>query len=270
MKERQSIRRVREGIWGESLDDEVAVEAPLEIAVQGQTVSVTMRTPGRDRELAAGWLASEGIVRRPEEIVEIVLSPGSESSVAGRADVILRDPTGFDVEMHRRNVLTNASCGICGVVTLESVLRKFPKPDLSFRIDARVAQGLGEKLKRNQPLFRATGGVHACALVDSAGELGAVFEDVGRHNAFDKLLGDRFLDGKVPVQDKAALLSGRVSMEMVQKALSAGVQMILAVGAPTSFAVNLAKEAGMTLIAFLHDGGFNVYCGEQRLRTPAT
>lgn len=245
--------------------DELAIEEPLEICVEGQPVAVAMRTPGHDRELAAGWLVSEGIIRRADDIVEIVARPGEDPTRGAMVDVMLRDPGGFDVAKHRRNVLTNASCGLCGAASIEQVLREFPKIESSLRINAGILHGLPAALHSNQPAFQRTGGIHACALFDATGALISLREDVGRHNALDKLTGWALLESRLPLTESILLLSGRVSFEMIQKAVAAGIPIVAAIGAPSSLAAELARGCDLTLVAFLREHTFNVYWGAGRL-----
>lgn len=243
--------------------DEVTEEAPLEIRVEGQALAVAMRTPGHDRELAAGWLLSEGIIANADDLTEIVAQPGEHAAMV---DTMLRDPAAFDAHKHRRAVLSNSSCGLCGVATVAQVMKDFRAIQSSLNIAASVLHTLPSRLSQNQPVFRRTGGLHACALFSTAGELIAIREDVGRHNALDKLLGWALL-GRVPLAEHVLMLSGRVSFEMAQKALAAGIAIIAAIGAPSSLAVELARESGQTLVAFLKDRSFNCYTGRERIGT---
>jgi FdhD protein len=245
--------------------DEVAIEEPLEIRVEGELLAIAMRTPGHDHELAAGWLLSEGLITRKDDIAETVSRPG-EDPRAAMIDVMLRDPSAFDAAKHRRAVLSNASCGLCGAASIEQVLRQFPKIDSAVLISASVLLQLPERLLESQAAFRRTGGLHACGLFDSHGALLALREDVGRHNALDKLLGWALLEGHLPLSERILLLSGRVSFEMMQKALAGGIPLIAAIGAPSSLAVAVARESRQTLVAFLRGGAFNVYAGEKRIR----
>lgn len=241
--------------------DEVTEESPLEIRVEGQPLAVAMRTPGHDRELAAGWLLSEGIIANADDLTAIVAQPGEKAAMV---DAMLRDPSAFDAHKHRRAVLSNSSCGLCGVATVAQVLRDFPKIRSSTRITAAVLHTLPSQLSQNQPVFRRTGGLHACALFSTAGDLLAIREDVGRHNALDKLLGWALLQ-RVPLGEHILMLSGRVSFEMAQKALAAGLAIIAAIGAPSSLAVDLARESGQTLVAFLKEHSFNCYTEPERI-----
>jgi FdhD protein len=256
------ILRFENGAPIGSRPDEVSEESPLEIRVEGEPLSVAMRTPGHDRELAAGWLLSEGIVASSADIADIVAQPGERSSMV---DVMLRSPSAFDAAKHKRAVLSNSSCGLCGVATVAQVMRDFPRIESTATISAATLHRLPARLGENQPGFQRTGGLHACALFSEAGELLALREDVGRHNALDKLLGWALLSGR-DVSECVLMLSGRVSFEMAQKALAARIAIIAAIGAPTSLAVELARASGQTLAAFLKERTFNCYCGAQRIR----
>jgi FdhD protein len=253
------ITRYEAGASLGSRADVVAVEEPLEICVEGQTVAVAMRTPGQDRELVAGWLLTEGIITGAADIADLVAQPGEDPARGSRVDALLRDPGKFDVTRHRRNVLTNASCGVCGAASVAQVLRAFPKIDTPFVLDPALLPLLPARLLEHQAVFQRTGGLHACALFDRAGQLLALREDVGRHNALDKLLGWALLAGRLPLSDALLFLSGRVSFEMVQKSLAARLPAIVAIGAPSSLAVELARASGQTLAAFLRGTAFNVY-----------
>ncbi len=255
------ILRFENGLPTGTRPDEVTEEAPLEIRVEGQPLAVAMRTPGHDRELAAGWLLSEGIIASADDLTAIVAQPGEKAAMV---DAMLRDPSAFDAHKHRRAVLSNSSCGLCGVATVAQVLRDFPKIRSSAKITASVLHSLPSQLSQNQPVFRRTGGLHACALFSTAGDLVAIREDVGRHNALDKLLGWALLE-RVSLEGHVLMLSGRVSFEMAQKALAAGIAIIAAIGAPSSLAVDLARESGQTLVAFLKQQSFNCYTGPERI-----
>ena len=237
--------------------DEVSEEAPLELRVEGQPLAVAMRTPGHDRELAAGWLLSEGIIASADDLTDLI-------EHSAMVDAMLRSPAAFSAAQHKRAVLSNSSCGLCGVATVGQVLRDFPPITSSLKVTASVVHTLPAKLGENQLVFRRTGGLHACALFSTDGKLLAIREDVGRHNALDKLLGWALL-ARVPVADCVLMLSGRVSFEMAQKALAAGIAIIAAIGAPSSLAVELSTASRQTLIAFLKARSFNCYCGEERI-----
>ncbi|MEI6083484.1 MAG: formate dehydrogenase accessory sulfurtransferase FdhD [Verrucomicrobiota bacterium] len=238
--------------------DTVAVEEPLEIRVAGHSLAVTMRTPGSDFELAAGFLLSEGIVQHREDIrrISYCAHPQNYNVV----NVVLNrtfDPTRFS-----RNVYTTSSCGICGKASLAMVRANLVgvSPLRPYRPEATLLHSLPAKLHQAQPVFARTGGLHAAALFDKTGKLLLLKEDVGRHNALDKLVGAQLLAGKLPAHDTVVLMSGRASFELVQKAVMAGIPALAAIGAPSSLAIELAKEFGMNLIGFLRDERFNEYC----------
>jgi FdhD protein len=260
------IHRFTDGSRPGPCADEVAIEEPLEIRIEGAPVAVAMRTPGQDDELAAGWLLSEGIANSAGDIAEIVLKPGGDGQRAAMVDVMLRDPSRFDAARHRRSLVTNASCGLCGAATVDQVLRDFLPVRSPFRIAANLLSEMPAQLSAQQSAFRRTGGLHACGLFDAAGKLLDLREDVGRHNALDKLLGRALLDGLLPLSQHVIFLSGRVSLEMMQKALAAGVPVVAAIGAPSSLAIELAVKSGQALAAFIRSGTMNVYAGIERLR----
>ena len=247
--------------------DRVTVEEPLEIRVGGQTLAVTMRTPGHDFELAAGFLVAEGVVSRAEEILRIehcreVRSPEEEGNV-----VIVRTsaPAAGALDRARRLTLTTSSCGLCGKGSIEAVRGSFPRIPDGVALDPAVLAALPDRLRREQAAFRETGGLHAAGIFSLTGEPKVVREDVGRHNAVDKAIGALFLSGEVPLRESVLLVSGRASFEIVQKALAAGIPIVAAVSAPSSLAVDLARDSGMTLVGFLRGAQFNVYSGADRL-----
>jgi FdhD protein len=252
-------------------EDRVTVEEPLEIRVGAQTLAVTMRTPGHDFDLAAGWLVTEGIVKEPEDIVRLehcreVRSPEEEGNV-----VIVRAtaPAGDALDRARRILLTSSSCGLCGKGSIESVRGRFPPVASPARISAEVLRGLPEKLRGAQASFAETGGLHAAGVFDLQGALLASREDIGRHNAVDKVIGHLFRQGRLPLSETVLLVSGRASFEIVQKAVAAGIPIVAAVSAPSSLAIDLARESRVALVGFLRDGGFNLYSEEERLALPA-
>lgn len=262
------------------VEDLLAVEEPLEIRLsyrgkQGvlasRGISITMRTPGADEELAAGFLATEGIVSSYEDIEEISIGSGEDNSGLGLAPniarVALRKGVDVDFEQLSRHVFTSSSCGVCGKATLEALSARGLKriEEDGFCMTSDVLRLMPGKLLKLQRTFARTGGLHATALVDPSGEIIDVAEDVGRHNAMDKLLGRRFLAGEWPLSKHLILVSGRASFELVQKALLAGVPVLAAVGAPSSLAVELADNFGMTLAGFLSDKRFNLYCRPERI-----
>jgi FdhD protein len=256
--------------------DLLAVEEPLEILLgtysQGRrlekTLSITMRTPGHDRELAAGFLYTEGIVLRPQDIEGVFPSRNSEGDLHNGIRVDLRPGVEFDDTRLDRHFYTTSSCGVCGKASLQT-LRVHPSRKILAdrpRVDSRVIEGLGPTLRAGQKVFRQTGGLHAAGLFDSGGNLLSLREDVGRHNAVDKLIGREVLGGRLPLEDRLMMVSGRTSFEILQKAVMAGIAMVVAVSAPSSLAAELARDFGMTLVGFVRPGRFNVYAHGERIR----
>jgi FdhD protein len=228
--------------------DVVAVEEPLEIRVNGSPVAVTMRTPGHDEELALGFCLSEGI--RPERAAL------PADLAANTVDV---DAPGFDPERLRRSFYVSSSCGVCGKGALESVAVEAPPVESELRLPAALLTSLPDRLREAQGAFAATGGLHATGLFDQDGALLCVREDVGRHNALDKVLGWALSEGRVPLAECVLCLSGRIAFELVQKAAVAGCPVVVAVGAPSSLAVELAADRRITLCGFTRNGRMNVY-----------
>ncbi len=245
--------------------DEVAVEEPLEIRVEGHSVAVVMRTPGHDRELAAGFALTEGLIRESSEIFEITSCLTTANPPDNVVNIALRDPARFDQSRLSRHVFTSSSCGICGKATIEAALQQFAPIVSSARVAAKTLLQLPTKLVIAQETFQRTGGLHACALFDLQGELLLLREDVGRHNALDKLIGHELLARRLPLGNHLLLLSGRVSFEMTQKAMAAGIAIIAALSAPSSLAVDFARAHHQTLIGFLRGETMNVYAGPERL-----
>ncbi len=258
--------------------DLIAVEEPLEIRLAyhgaaGRTLlplSVTMRTPGHDVDLAAGFLFTEGIIRRFDDVDTIRHTgpTGGKQRNRNVVTVALRRGVTFDAGRLRRHFYTTSSCGVCGKTSLEA-LELAASPALPAdrpALTAAVVHRLPETLRAAQAVFERTGGLHAAALLDAEGRLLCTREDVGRHNALDKLVGAQLREGRLPLHDHLVLLSGRASFELAQKALMAEVPVLAAVGAPSSLAVELARRFGMTLLGFVRDGRFNVYSGAHRLR----
>lgn len=272
---RVSTYRVR-GEDRADTDDLVATEEPMEIRVyyykdgvqQKTSLSVTMRTPGNDFELAAGFMFTEGIVHSREEIERISYCvDGAEEQQYNIVNVYLSGEISFDPSKLQRHFYTSSSCGVCGKGSLD-VLRVSGCPVIRqegpFVTDS-VIKELPGKLRRAQNIFSKTGGLHAAALFDEKGSLVELREDVGRHNAVDKLIGSKLLAGKVPLSKYVLQVSGRTSFEILQKALVAGIPVVSAVGAPSSLAVGLASDFGMTLIGFVSEKGFNIYTGRSRI-----
>ena len=263
---------------GPARDDAVAVEEPLEIRVGGRGVAVTMRTPGHDRELAAGFLLTEGVIRTADELLDVYacrdLPHGQEGNVV-EAVLSAAAKVRFDPARLTRHVFTASSCGLCGKATIEALACGLPPLSAAGGVGEAgrfAAAGLGawpDRLRAAQPGFDATGGLHAAARFSGRGELVAVREDVGRHNALDKLLGAALWAGETPLADAGVLVSGRLSFELVQKCWAAGVPLLAGIGAPSSLAVELAQAAGMTLVGFLRADRANVYAGAERLTNDA-
>jgi FdhD protein len=271
---RAAIQRFESGRPTAEEDDAVAVEEPLEIRIgrvedgtlRHQPISITMRTPGDDFELAAGFLFTEGILTSNTQVREILhCGKGKGATNTLRVDLV----AGVDVDMKRleRNFYTTSSCGVCGKTSLEALATgAHPvSPPAGFTVDARLIDELPERLQAQQHVFRSTGGLHASALFSRTGELLGLREDVGRHNALDKLIGSRFLAGTLPASDTILFLSGRASFELLQKAVMAGIPVVCAVGAPSSLAIDAAREFGVTLLGFVRGQRFNVYAGRERL-----
>ena len=266
-----------EGDGARPAEDVLAVEEPLEIRIRvGQgadaprrTIAVTMRTPGHDDELAAGFLFTEGIVRDAGDVERVVPCglPGADGVTRNVVRVELRAGTPLDLARLERHFYTTSSCGVCGKTSIDAVrtVTRFPLPAATPVVDPAVVHALPAALGRAQRVFATTGGLHASALFDKTGALLALREDVGRHNALDKLIGAALLAGRLPLHDRILLVSGRASFELVQKAAMAGIPVVAAVGAPSSLAVQLAAEAGMTLLGFVRDGRFNAYTHAGRL-----
>jgi FdhD protein len=234
--------------------DVVAVEEPLEIRIGGEPVAVTMRTPGHDEELALGFCLTEGL--------EPVSARAPDDLAANTVDV---DAPGFDPDRLRRSFYTSSSCGVCGKGAIEAVEVGAPRVESRLEIPFALAASLPERLLEAQRAFAATGGLHATGLFDAEGELLCVREDVGRHNALDKAIGWAFLEGRLPLSANVLCVSGRLSFELVQKAAVAGCPVLVAVGAPSSLAVELAADRGLTLCGWTRDGRTTVYSGSWRI-----
>jgi FdhD protein len=224
-----------------------------------------MRTPGHDRELAAGFVLTEGIVREAREIFEITSCPTTERPTENVVNVALADPARFDAAKLSRHVFSSSSCGICGKATIEAAMQQFLPIETAPTIDSQAILQLPGKLAAAQETFQRTGGLHACALFDTSGKLLLLREDVGRHNALDKLIGHQLLAKRLPLGNCILLLSGRVSFEMTQKALAAGISIIAAISAPTSLAIEFARAGNQTLIGFLRGETMNIYSGAERI-----
>jgi FdhD protein len=277
------------GLNSHHAEDALAVEEPFEIqlahgplnARSVKSISVTMRTPGHDFDLAAGFLMTEGVVRDPNDIDQIVYAAGSINEVPEASPEqsslpyqpernVVRVELAPDVVVSlanlERNFYTTSSCGICGKASLLALQTVCPpRRQNTFNIDSEILYRLPDRLREAQSLFNRTGGIHGAALFNAAGDLLAAREDVGRHNAVDKLLGAEFVADRTPLRNALLLLSGRASFELLQKALMGGVPMVVAVGAPSSLAVQVAKDFDITLIGFLRDNHFNIYHGAEHI-----
>ncbi|MFC5719329.1 formate dehydrogenase accessory sulfurtransferase FdhD [Streptomyces gamaensis] len=268
---RRRVIRIRDGAAGARPDTLVA-EEPMEIRLDGRPLAVTMRTPGDDFALAAGFLVSEGVLADAGELANIVYCAGATEDGGNTYNVVdVRLAPGVPVPdiTLERNVYTTSSCGLCGKASLDAVrttarhaVSDGPVP---LRLTPRLLAGLPQRLRAAQRVFDRTGGLHAAALFSADGELLDVREDVGRHNAVDKLVGRALQQGRLPLAGAILLVSGRASFELVQKAVMAGIPVLAAVSAPSSLAVELAEEAGMTLVGFLRGSSMNVYAGDHRI-----
>jgi len=273
-KTKTRVRVFEEG-HARTRPDSLATEEPMEIRlVSGdfkRTVAVTMRTPGADFELAAGFLYGEGIVSSPDDILKMSYCVSADLDVEQQYNIVnveLRGGRDYDLSPLERHFYTTSACGVCGKASLEQLeLRGCPVIGPGPEMAAQKIYSLPEKLREAQGLFEATGGLHAAALFDAEGNLVALKEDVGRHNATDKLVGWALLEGRLPLSDHIVMVSGRSSFEILQKCLTAGVPVVCAISAPSSLAVDVARQFGMTLVGFLRGNRFNAYSGYERIRT---
>lgn len=264
-----SLRRMRHGAGAAGADDRVAVEEPLEIRVNGAPFAVVMRTPGQDLPLAAGFLLAEDVIREKDEIAAIERC--DETDAAARGNTVNVTVTADAAERvaarlaDRRHVVMTAACGLCGRRTIESLRTRIARVDGAWTIAAEVVYGLPDTLRNAQTAFDATGGLHAAALCDLDGRVWLVAEDIGRHNAVDKIVGRALLEGRLPLDRSLLVVSGRASFELIQKALLGGVPLVAGVSAPSSLAVDLAAETGITLCGFVRGHSMNVYTHPGRI-----
>ncbi|MFD8567514.1 formate dehydrogenase accessory sulfurtransferase FdhD [Streptomyces sp. NPDC057694] len=274
--ERRKVIRIRGGQVS-SRPDTLVAEEPLEIRLNGKPLAITMRTPGDDFALAAGFLVSEGVLAGADDLQNIVYCAGATQDGSNTYNVVdVRTAPGIvlpDITLER-NVYTTSSCGLCGKASLDAVrtTARFPIADTPpVRLTPELLTSLPDRLREAQRVFDRTGGLHAAALFDEEGTLVDIREDVGRHNAVDKLVGRALQSGDLPLSRSILMVSGRASFELAQKAVMAGIPVLAAVSAPSSLAVDLAAETGLTLIGFLRGANMNVYAGEHRLdlRVPA-
>jgi FdhD protein len=254
-----------------ALEDEVAIEEPIEIRVGGTPVSITMRTPGDDFELAAGFLFTERILSGPDDVAGIAYGQGQDKKPSANVvDVTLRDGKKVDLARLQRHFYAASSCGVCGKASICAVrVKGMRRPAGEIRVSPALLAGLPGILRDSQAVFDRTGGLHAAALFDDRGTLLDVREDVGRHNAVDKVIGRALLDGRLPLSQRILFVSGRGAFEIVQKALVAGLPVVASVSAPSSLAVALAREYGLTLIGFIRGQRFVVYSGNERVAHPS-
>jgi len=266
------VRKWSGGAWSEA-PDAVVTEEPLQLMLDGVELSVVMRTPGEDVELAAGLMFAEGIVRSREEIKSVRISAESgetdtripvEASIVESNQVDVR-LSGAPRRRPERSMLSSSACGVCGAVMIDDLKRDLAVLPRGPAVDPALLPSLVERLRSGQGVFERTGGLHAAGLFDASGQLICMREDVGRHNAVDKVVGRMLLDGRLPARDGVLVVSGRAGYEIVQKSISAGIPVLAAVGAPSSLAVALAREFNQTLVGFLRGERFNAYSAAERL-----
>ena len=266
------VKRWTAGAWSES-PDAVVMEEPLQLLLDGQPLSVVMRTPGNDIELTLGLLFAEGVIRSAKDVKAVRISAeAGESESAIDVDASIVESNVIDVQLvgqpgrrPERSMLASSACGVCGAVMIEDLRRGLSPLGEGPRVQASVLPGLVDVLRAGQGVFERTGGLHAAGLFSAEGSLLCVREDVGRHNALDKVAGRRLLDGKLPASESVLVVSGRTGYESVQKSITAGIPVLAAVGAPSSLAVALAREFNQTLVGFLRGERFNVYSAPERL-----
>ncbi|TLD69635.1 formate dehydrogenase accessory sulfurtransferase FdhD [Phragmitibacter flavus] len=249
--------------------DWVATEEPLELRLEGRALAVIMRTPGHDEDLAAGFLLTEGIIKKSTDLFELSVCPSNAEgeSKGNVVEALLSNNTSINWDNLTRHVFTSSSCGLCGKATIDSIFQIFPPVTADWQIPASIIRNLPDKLRQAQDTFTQTGGLHASALFDLEGNLIVLREDVGRHNALDKVLGHALRHNLLPLNNHLLMVSGRVSFEIIQKALAANIPLIAAVSAPSSLAVEFAQSAHQTLIGFLRGNKMNIYTHPQRIQS---
>jgi FdhD protein len=266
------VARWRSGDWRDDRD-QVAAEEPLQLSLDGKPLSIVMRTPGNDLELALGLLWAEGVIHSLDDVTRVRISAeageneprvslANDLVESNQVDLYLRSSAGRRPE---RSFLASSACGVCGATTVESLALDFPHLPPGPTVGAATLPGLSDRLREQQRIFESTGGLHAAGLFDEHGELQLLREDIGRHNAVDKIVGRSLLDGRLPLARAVLAVSGRAGYEVVQKAIAAGIPILAAVGAPSSLAVATAERFGMTLVGFLRDDRFNVYTAPERI-----
>ena len=251
-------------------EDELAVEEPLEIRLGGRSLAVTMRTPGHDDELVAGFLFAERVIGGPDDldVIQHYAGPEDDPRIGNVINVLLKRPEAAAHKRLQRNFFTSSACGLCGKATLDAIDVEVPPVTAHLAVPLDVLYGLEPALGAAQATFGRTGGLHAAGLFDATGRLLVLREDVGRHNAVDKVIGHALLSGSLPLNRHLLMVSGRASFEIVQKALVARIPVVAAVSAPSSLAVQLALAGGMTLVGFLRERRLNVYAGRHRITPP--
>jgi FdhD protein len=260
------ILRLASGQSPQRARDQLAKEEPLEIRVRSRSVAVTMRTPGHDKELAAGFLVSEGLIHERSDVVEIAYCQrGEAADFENTLNVFLAPSVEIDFEKLTRHVFASSSCGVCGKASIEAVQQHFAPVESRMKMASSTILKLPDRLRKAQAAFAKTGGLHAAAIFDARGKLIVLREDVGRHNAVDKVIGHGFLKKLFLFDEHVLLVSGRASFEIMQKALAARVPMVCAVSAPSSLAVEFAQESGQTLVGFLRGETMNVYSHPERV-----
>ncbi len=267
MTRRTRVLRWQAGAAPARRADELAAEEPLEIRVDTRPVVVTMRTPGHDAELAAGFLLTEGLIRRRTDLLRV--TPHPRNRAGNVLEIFLAPGVSVDFARLTRHVYASSSCGLCGKASIEAVHQQFPKVRSRVRFRAATLLRLPEELRRRQQAFDRTGGLHAAAVFDAAGRLVVLHEDVGRHNAVDKVIGHGFLEEVLPFDRHVLVVSGRASFEILQKALAARIPLVAAVSAPSSLAVEFARRSGQTLVGFLRGDRMNIYTHARRVRFDA-
>jgi FdhD protein len=267
------VARWRTGEWREDRDV-VAAEEPLQLSLDGAPLSIVMRTPGNDLELAIGLLLAERVIRSTGDVARVRISAEARENEP-RLEVLgdLVESNQVDIYLRasaprrpQRSFLASSACGVCGATTVESLALDFPPLGEGPSIDPAILPGLSPRLREQQRIFESTGGLHAAGLFTAQGELELLREDIGRHNAVDKIVGRAALDARLPLGSSLLAVSGRAGYEVVQKAIAAGIPILAAVGAPSSLAVATAERFGMTLVGFLRDDRFNVYSAPERIR----
>ena len=267
------LDRFKRGAGFSEVEDFVATEEPLEIRVEDRSVAVMMRTPGHDDELTAGFLLTEGVIKDGDDLFEISACPDVDPEGIGNTiQARLAPGSSVDMESLTRHVFTSSSCGVCGKATIDSVFQSFESISKGEGnlVSENVLLSLSDTLREAQKTFDRTGGLHASAIFDFEGNLQWLREDVGRHNALDKVIGRGVLDGTMPLSESILLVSGRISFELMQKSLAAGIPIIAGISAPSSLAVEVAKESGQTLVGFLRERSFNVYANSFRVKVSDT